>query len=96
MYNGFNSAQHGGGEYMSRNITILVIILVILLIAGYLIWLRGRFQAPETAAVAVPTPTVAVSPTIVASPSAAISPSSSPSATPRVTRAATTSGRTVR
>lgn len=32
---------------MSRNVTILTIILAILLIAGYLLWLRGRFQSAQ-------------------------------------------------
>lgn len=82
------SAQRGG-EGMSRNVTILVIILVILLIAGYLLWLRGRFQTstlqttptPVVQVTSIPTPTeVVISPAATATPSAT----------------ATTSGRTVR
>lgn len=30
---------------MHRNVTILVIILAVILIFGYLVWLRGRFAA---------------------------------------------------
>lgn len=75
---------------MSRNVTVLVIILVIILIAGYLLWLRGRFQSsltqPITPVIEV---TTAPAPTeIIASPSA--------TATPSGIRVSATSGRTVR
>lgn len=83
---------------MSRNVTILVIILIILLIAGYLLWLRGRFQASlvqptpastvEVTATSIPTVTIA-------SPSATVTPSAG-RISPTITQAATTSGRTVR
>lgn len=70
---------------MNRNITILVIILVILLAAGYLLWLRNRFQSQQARPVV--TPTIVVTPTlmptatpIIASPSA----TATPTATPRV------------
>lgn len=82
----------GGGESMSRNVTILVIILVILLIAGYLLWLRGRFQASLIQSTLTPTVEVTATPiptTTTASPSAAATPSATP-------RSAVTSGRTVR
>lgn len=85
---------------MSRNVTILVVVLVILLIAGYLIWLRNKFQTVSAPAEVVPTVTVVptVEPT-PASPSA--TPASSPSVTRRVSpsvtpRASTVSGQTVR
>lgn len=60
---------------MSRNVTILVIILVIILIAGYLLWLRGRFQTQplETTTVVGETVTPTLIPTI-ASPSAMATP----------------------
>lgn len=63
---------------MSRNVTILVIMLIIILIAGYLLWLRGRFQVSQVSE--NPAPTVEITPTFtpvptVASPSAAASPS---------------------
>lgn len=81
---------------MSRNVTILVIILVIILIAGYLLYLRGRFGPVVQQPVAVtPTviPTIVVSPTVAASPSAAATPSG---ARVSPTRTSTSSGRTVR
>lgn len=31
---------------MSRNVTIVVVILVLVVIAGYLVWLRSRYQQP--------------------------------------------------
>lgn len=31
---------------MSRNVTIVVIILILVVIAGYLVWLRSRYQPP--------------------------------------------------
>lgn len=71
---------------MSRNVTILVIILIILLIAGYLLWLRSRFEVPQSQP--TPTPVVEVSPTV--EPTVA-----SPSASP-TQAGSTTSGRTVR
>ena len=33
---------------MNRNVTIVVVILVLVVIAGYLIWLRSKFQSPVT------------------------------------------------
>ncbi|MBI2600415.1 hypothetical protein HYW42_00520 [Candidatus Daviesbacteria bacterium] len=47
---------------MTRNVTIVVIILVLVVIAGYLVWLRGRFQPPVSPQVnqeveVTPTPT---------------------------------------
>ncbi|MCL5783993.1 MAG: hypothetical protein M1142_01395 [Patescibacteria group bacterium] len=72
---------------MNRNVTVLVIILIIILISGYLIWLRQKFQAApvsqpvvtQTPQVLTPTPTP--TPTITATPTA--SPSASPTVSPR-------------
>ena len=36
---------------MNRNITIVMVILVLVVIAGYLVWLRSKFQSPVTPAV---------------------------------------------
>lgn len=61
---------------MNRNVTILIIVLIILLLAGYLLWLRARFQSSATGAMNTPTPQVTVTsqptPTsqIIGSPSA--------------------------
>lgn len=84
---------------MSRNVSILIIILVIVLIAGYLVWLRGRFQAPKEEI--IPTPTqqvVELSPTPTNPPAGGLSPSpsASPTATPSGRRSATGSAKTTR
>lgn len=75
---------------MNRNITILVVILIILLIAGYLIWLRNKFQTVRTPVV-VPTPTAVMAtpiPTVIeATPSAMATPSGvkvSPTVKPKI------------
>lgn len=79
---------------MSRNVSILIIILVVVLIAGYLVWLRSRFQAPKEEI--VPTQQVvelSPSPTQqIVSPS----PTTSPTTTPSVRRSATGSAKTTR
>ena len=31
---------------MNRNVSIVVVILVLVVIAGYLVWLRSRYQSP--------------------------------------------------
>lgn len=59
---------------MSRNISIVMVLLVLVVIAGYLIWLRSRVQAPISPQ---PTPLVTVAPTIAPEVTA------SPSATPK-------------
>lgn len=85
--------------------TILVIILVVILLAGYLLWLRGRFKATQVELIVSPTPKleITVSPTVVATPSATATPSgklkTSPTISPKLspTKAgATGSGKTVR
>jgi cytoskeletal protein RodZ len=53
---------------MSRNVTIVVIILIIVLLASYLVWLRARYN---TASVQTPSPAI----TETASPSATLTPS---------------------
>lgn len=58
--------------YLNRNVAIVVVILVLVVIAGYLVWLRSKVQTPASPSVE----TVEVSPTPSESPSA------SPSATP--------------
>lgn len=79
---------------MSRNVTILIIILVIILLAGYLVWLRGKFQASIRNTTITPTPTEIIAlptrvPTPIATVSAIVSPSvtvaskKSPTVTPR-------------
>lgn len=60
---------------MNRNVSIVVVILVLVVIAGYLVWLRSRYQAPVSPQ---PTPEVSVAPTstpeATATPSATASP----------------------
>lgn len=63
---------------MNRNITIVVIILIIVVLAGYLLWLRSQFQIPSSVA---PEPTVAVAPTNTPTPTLSLIPSATPSAT---------------
>ncbi len=31
---------------MNRNVSIIVVILVLVVIAGYLVWIRSRYQSP--------------------------------------------------
>ncbi len=87
---------------MNRNVTILIIILVVILIAGYLLWLRSRFEATQAQPVITPTPQISEMPTAtptIASPSATASPSAKVTGkvTPTPTKAeSTTSGRSVR
>jgi len=66
---------------MNRNISIVVVLLVLVVIAGYLIWLRSKFQPVTTPRV---TEQVQVTPT--ATP--VVVPTASPSAVP-VTKEAT-------
>lgn len=61
---------------INRNVTIVVIILVLVVIAGYLIWLRSRYQPPVSPQ--VETPKTSVEPT--ASPQQSASPSATPGA----------------
>ncbi len=65
---------------MNRNVTILIVVLTILVIAGYLVWLRNQFSqevavsATPTPMMSVPTPTITPLP-LVSSSSAIITPS---------------------
>lgn len=78
---------------MSRNVTILIIILVVILIAGYLIWLRNKFTTTSQVATVTPTPEVTVMPTSVIPTLASPSATATPSATPKLGKnVATSSG----
>ncbi len=59
---------------MNRNVTIVVVILVLVVIAGYLIWLRSRTQAPIS-----PQP----SPEVIVVPTPSPEQTATPAATPR-------------
>ena len=68
--------------FINRNVTIVVVILVLVVIAGYLVWLRGQYSqqvTPESQVEVSPSPTASPS-TQVSSPSAEASPSSTPKA----------------
>lgn len=60
---------------MNKNVAIVIVILVLVVIAGYLVWLRSRFQQPVSPK---PPEEVTVTPT----------PSPTPQATPSATPAA--------
>ncbi len=55
---------------MNRNVTIVVIILVLVVIAGYLVWLRSKYQPTVTPQIETETVGATPSPMITASPSA--------------------------
>ena len=55
---------------MNRNVTIVIIILVLVVIAGYMIWIRSKYQPPVIPIVEDQVQVVEPSPTITASPSA--------------------------
>ena len=59
---------------MSRNVTIVMVILILVVIAGYLVWLRSRVQPPVSPQVEQiqqeVTPTPEATPIKTASPSA--------------------------
>ena len=59
--------------FLNRNVTIVVIILVLVTIAGYLVWLRSRYQPPVS-------PQTEVEETVTPAPM--VEESASPSATP--------------
>lgn len=60
---------------MNRNVSIVVVILVLVVIAGYLVWLRSKYQPPVSPqvqnqeAIVSPTPQVSGS-AVPATPSA--------------------------
>lgn len=82
-----NKNLPGRGDYMSRNVTIVVIILIVVLLAGYLVWLRGRYSPLDQGGLN----TVEVTPTPTPTPQA--TPTASASATPTATASATVSPR---
>lgn len=87
---------------MNRNVTILIIVLIVLLMTGYLLWLRGRFQTITNQAVVTPTPQVVkvetvTTPTVsqvIGSPSATAT--STGKISPTVTKTATAAGSKVK
>lgn len=58
---------------MNRNVSIVVVILVLVVIAGYLVWLRSKYEPPAT-------PSLEQEVQVTSTPSAI--PSASVSATP--------------
>ena len=71
---------------MNRNVSIVVVLLVLVVIAGYLVWLRSRIQSTVSSGIGVPvqlTPTPASTPVQTASPSATPSIMASSSAKPK-------------
>ncbi len=88
---------------LNRNVTILIVILMILLIAGYLLWLRSRFQKTDEDLEITPSPAMGISITpqptfgvMGASPSATATPSSKASPTAKPIRTSTGSGSSVK
>lgn len=55
---------------MNRNVTIVIIILVLVVIAGYMIWIRSKYQPPVSPRVEDQVQVVEPSPSMSASPSA--------------------------
>ena len=55
---------------MNRNVSIVVVILVLVVIAGYLVWLRSKVTAPVAPQVEQEQVTATPEATLVASPSA--------------------------
>lgn len=58
---------------MNRNVSIVVVLLVLVVIAGYLVWLRSRVQTPVSPQA---TPETTVTP--ISSPEATATPSATP------------------
>lgn len=63
---------------MNRNMTIVIIILVLVVIAGYLVWLRSKVQTPVSPQVIEVEEEVVVSP----SPQLEATPTATPAASP--------------
>lgn len=59
-------------KIMNRNVSIVVVILVLVVIAGYLVWLRSKYQPTVSPAVTEVEVTPSPSPEVSASPSAAV------------------------
>lgn len=66
---------------MNKNVTILIIVLTIILIAGYLVWLRGKFQTSPVLITPIPTPMVTIEPTEIPTPTVEASPTATPTPT---------------
>ncbi len=75
---------------MNRNVSIIVVILVLVVIAGYLVWLRSRVQSPTLPIVNVEQEMVAT-PTSTASSSAKMATESGKVATGSGMKSATSS-----
>lgn len=58
---------------MNRNVSIIVVILVLVVIAGYLVWIRSRYQSSVSPQ---------ASPEITATPTSSPAQSATPSASP--------------
>lgn len=80
---------------MNRNISIVVVLLVLVVIAGYLIWLRSKFQQTiatprqqqvQVVATPVPVATLAASPSATPAIKEATSSAKQKTATPAGTR----------
>jgi hypothetical protein len=65
---------------INRNVSIVVVILVLVVIAGYLVWLRSKYQ-PEVLPKTVVEEQVMTSPTPIATSSAKIATQSAKEAT---------------
>lgn len=61
---------------MNRNVAIVIVILVVVVIAGYLVWIRSRYQQPLV-------PNTEKASQVSPSPVESASPTSSPSASPK-------------
>lgn len=57
---------------MNRNVSIVMVILVLVVIAGYLVWLRSKVTAPVTPSVEQVEVIATPQATVVASPSASL------------------------
>jgi cytoskeletal protein RodZ len=74
---------------MNRNVAIVTLILVVVVIAGYLVWLRSKYQQPvttgsEQVTQVSPSPSETASPS--ASPKEATGPGKLKTSTPSSTR----------
>lgn len=77
---------------MNKNVAIVTVILVLVVIAGYLVWLRSRFQQPvspkpteEIVVTPTPSPTPQATPTATPSAEEATGPARQKTATPSST-----------
>ena len=74
-------------SFINRNVTIVVIILILVVLAGYLVWFRSKVAPSPQPLGERPNPTV--TPTLIPSPT--VSPTATPSATPKVGQKVATS-----